>query len=104
MKTGIVSVQGSDFRWAALRKQGWASDSGPYGHSVAVTKVASGNRELILEFDRDPRFHRGMAKHLRLRIPDRRLIECILKAIEAGWNPESRGKAFVFKAGPPSRH
>lgn len=77
---------------------------GRTGHAVSVTKVASGNRELILEFDRDPRFHRGMAKHLRLRIPDRRLIECILKAIEAGWNPESRGKAFVFKAGQPSRH
>jgi len=104
MKTGIVSVQGSDFRWAALRKQGWASDSGAYGHAVSVTKVASGNRELILEFECDPRFHRGMAKHLKLRIPDRRLIECILKAIEAGWNPESRGKAFVFKTGSPSSH
>jgi len=69
-----------------------------------MKKVASENRELILEFDRDPRFHRGMAKPLRLQIPGLRLIECILKAIKAGWDPESCGKAFVLKAAPPSRH
>jgi hypothetical protein len=104
MKTGIVNVQGLDFRWTAARKQGWASATGAYGHAVSVKKIEAPGRELILEFDVDRRFHRGMGKHLRLRIPDRRLVECLLDAIEAGWDPESRGKAFVFKAGPPNPH
>jgi hypothetical protein len=66
-----------------------------------LVQSEQGGRDLWLEFDH-VKGHRDMSKHMRFRIPDVRLIELIRNAMASGWEPESRGKPFVFHAGKPT--
>jgi hypothetical protein len=43
-----------------------------------------------------------MPEHVRFRVPNKRLIQSVENAIEAGYDPDSRGKDFVFEAGSVS--
>ena len=84
--------------WSVYRQPSWTS-TGLAGMAVLVEALESGGRDLLLEFEIEGRAHRCMPSHQRFRISDRRLIECVQKAMAAGWDQESRGKRFVFKLG-----
>jgi hypothetical protein len=100
MKTGILNVDGVEYRWQVYRQPRWTSARSLLGMAILVEPPTQSRRELLLEFDIDPSRHGDMPQHQRFRVTDRRLIECIENAIKAGWDPTSRGKRFVYDAGP----
>jgi hypothetical protein len=100
LKSGTIEVEGIEYRWSIYRQPMWVSERGFVGMAILVETMESSTRELLLEFAMDHSTgHRCMTSHVRFRISNRRLIECVQNAIRAGWNPNSRGKRFIFEAG-----
>lgn len=100
-KTGPnrVVIDGGEYAWEL--RHGWMFDwdDSTQGISVSVSRNPGRTRELIL----DLRFQVPGAEH---RPPparvERAVVGAIRDAIEAGWDPESRGKAFRH-GGPVSK-
>lgn len=103
IKKGSIRIGEMDFRWMVFRQPAWSR--GPHdayvlrGLAILVEPPEQSRRELVLEFEIDRRQHGDMPQHQRFHIPDGRLIEAVENAIRAGYDPESRGKRFVYEAG-----
>lgn len=69
------------------------------GLAILVEHPQPSHRDLLLEFDIDRKRHGDMPQHQRFHIHDGRLVEAIESAMEAGYDPASRGKRFVHEAG-----
>jgi hypothetical protein len=104
MKKGIVKVGGADYRWSVYHQPTWTTGRSPgytlLGLAVLVEPAEPRRRQLLLEFAIDRTRHGDMPQHQRFRLHDGRLIESIESAMKAGWDPASRGKRFVYEAGP----
>jgi hypothetical protein len=100
MKSGSVQVDGVEYRWSVYRQPSWSSE-GLVGMAILIELTETGTRELLLDFEmNDPGIHRCTPNQQRFRVSNKKLVQCIQAAIEAGWNPHKRGKRFVFQAGP----
>lgn len=104
IKNGVIKVDGIQFHWSVLRQPSWTrarTHDTPtlLGLAILIELPDASHRELVLEFDAHESRHRNMKHHQRFHLPDSRLMLAIEKAIEAGWDPHSRGKRFVFQAG-----
>jgi len=99
-KKGLIQVGNSEFRWSVHRQPRWIADRGFLGLAILIELPSESRRKLILEFDFDKSWHRAMPQHQRFRVPNKRLVQCVENAIEVGYDPDSRGKDFVFEAGP----
>jgi hypothetical protein len=100
MKNGTVRVEDVEYHWSIYRQPRWTGTGVPLGLAILVKAANSGGRELILEFAMGPTRHGDVPQPQRLRVSNRRLIECIQNARNAGWDPDTRGKFFFFDAGP----
>ena len=108
VKASVVRVGEAKFRWSVLHEQTWARDRHDLavvvGLAILVEPPEPSRRELLLQFDVDrsrgkSSRHRNMPERQRFRIHEGRLVEAIRSAMLAGWDPNSRGKRFVFQAG-----
>ena len=99
--TGSVSIGDTEFKWHVRR---WPGASNAYenyrGLSVAVCVESGRPKELHVEFTfADYSFERP--KHQAEF--ERRLRSAIEAAMESGWRPLARGKAFVFSVPAAAR-
>ena len=101
---GSLDVEGYCLCWELLSEPQWTSEHGYKGLCISVRTADHSHRELVLEYPiPNKRTGNGL-----LQLPQRPNIS--IKAIEAGvrraltsgWEPESRGKLFVFKIGEDS--
>jgi hypothetical protein len=99
MKAGTVVVEDVEYRWSVYRQPRWTGSGVLLGLAILVNAVQSGGRELVLQFSIDPTRHGEMPQPRRLRVSNRRLMECIQIARDSGWDPNTRGKPFFFAAG-----
>ena len=86
----IVSVDGTDYAWAS--RHGWLVwGKGIKALSISVSLQPGRTRELILDFTMKVGVEDGPPS-------DRRVVQALAPAIraalKAGWDPESRGRAF----------
>jgi hypothetical protein len=102
VKANTILVDGIEFCWSVFREQCYANSGSGQGDclglAILVESKEPSRRSLLLQFDY-VNGHRNMPSHQRFKISDRRLVECIQNALSTGWDPESRGKQFVFNAG-----
>jgi hypothetical protein len=102
VRKGIVNVGGIDFRWSVFRLPVWTRVQDVpklLGMAILVERPEPGHRDLLLEFAIDPNRHGDMPQHQRFHLPNGRLLAAIEEAIQAGYDPDSRGKRFVHEAG-----
>lgn len=86
----VVSVDGTEYVWAC--RHGWVVwGKGIKAVSVSVSLNPGRTRELILDFTVDVGRDEGAPSDVRVV---RALEAAIRSAREAGWDPESRGRAF----------
>jgi len=86
--------------WTLASEPQWSNSGGGYkGMCVSVQVSDQSRRELIIEYPY-PRDKRGKHMPLPQRPPiSSSMVETsIRQAVSAGWDPNSRGKAFVFLA------
>lgn len=97
-RDGLIAVEGSRLRWELLSEPQWTSEDGYRGLRISVRTEEGHHRELVLEYP----FPRKITGIGLPQLPQRpqfsvREIETdVRRAIAEGWNPESRGKTFVF--------
>jgi hypothetical protein len=86
----IVAVDGTDYAWSY--RHGWVVwGKGIKAISVSVSLHPGRTRELILDFTLKVNDGDGTPSEARVL---HALVSAIRSAREAGWDPESRGRAF----------
>ncbi|WP_374471157.1 hypothetical protein [Phenylobacterium sp.] len=88
-----IVVAGEAYVWRLQRQPVWSSDPKERRGMAVAVRHAEGQREAVLEFPpgRDPRF--GLRQLNPAQIPPELVARAIASAIEAGWEPLSRGKS-----------
>ena len=91
---GFIEIDGAALRWELLSEPQWTSE-GSKGLCFSVKAEGGKHRELLLEY---PFEQTGWRPQLPQRpaISSKLLEIDIRRAITAGWDCASRGKAFVF--------
>lgn len=94
---GSIVIEGMDLLWHVHREPQWCTDDGWKGMSIAVCLADHKCRELLIEYPFKRRAN-GMADFpQRPNIIAKALETDIRTAMEAGWDPTSRGKVFAFQ-------
>lgn len=91
-----IEVDGEPYVWRLQRQPQWSSDiAGWRGMAIAV-RHREGQREAVVEFPPGPERKYG-APHLHAaQIPQTLVSNAIASAIQAGWEPLSRGKTVAI--------
>lgn len=93
--SGTVDVGGLQYEWELRSEPHWSEFDGWKGMTVALQRK-NAQRGALLEFPAPKRLIRGMQRG-RLQIGDAVVIRGIQAALDAGWEPDSRGKPMVFE-------
>ncbi len=101
---GTFMMDGVELHWSLLREAQYTTNDGYKGMAFTVrAKSDPGSnrvfRELILEFPFPKRKYR-FAHQEKERIEPRRVEAATRQAMEAGWDPVSRGRVFAFQIEP----
>jgi len=91
---GVVHIGGTKCQWH-IRHYGGASTAyeNQRGLSVSVCAEPGRTKELVVEFAFTDYFFKPPPQQAEF---ERRLYMAVEGAIEAGWRPLARGRAFVF--------
>lgn len=92
--SGIVDVGRFQYEWELRNEPQWSESEGWKGMTVALLRKHT-QRGALLEFPPPKRLIKGMQRG-RLQISDAVVIRGIQAALDAGWDPASRGKPMVF--------
>ncbi|MES2497971.1 MAG: hypothetical protein V4618_17795 [Pseudomonadota bacterium] len=93
--SGIVAVDGFDYEWEVRREPQWSESEGWIGTAVALQQKDT-QRGAVIEFPPPKRLLKGLQRG-RLQVNDAILARGIRAALQAGWEPSSRGKPMVFE-------
>jgi hypothetical protein len=95
-----VTIDGVPMIWRLHREQNWTTDEKAVGLAIQVQVVGPVRRELFLEYPAVRKQQTGYAAPaltIRPPIVAAKVVGHIREAIAAGWDPESRGKPFVYE-------
>ncbi len=95
-----VTIGGVKLVWSLHREQQWCTADGWKGLSIQVNTLDGKRRELLLEYPtvKNKKTHLDRVTwSTRPRISPENVESHIKLAIAAGWDPDSRGQAFVYK-------
>jgi len=91
---GEVMVDGQEYAWRLHREPQWCTADGWRGMVVAVNHT-DGQREALLEWPMPKGGSHSVPYRQRPKIDLPLLKQAIRKALEAGWEPLSRGKPIA---------
>jgi hypothetical protein len=96
-----VTIDGVGLVWRLHREQQLSTDDGCKGMGIHVRVAEGVRRELHLEYPLVKTQKNGYTRidPVRLGISAARVEAHIREAIAAGWDPDSRGKPFVYEVG-----
>ena len=94
---GTLNIDGAKLAWVLISEPQWTSH-GLKGLCVSVRSEDGRHRELILEyaFPKKPTDRVAIVPQ-RPAFSEKKIEADIRRAIARGWDPESRGKAVVFR-------
>jgi hypothetical protein len=95
---GTVTVDGQQMNWSLVREQCWTTDDGWKGIAVSVVLAEGTHRVLQLDYPAVSTKNRGyvLTGDARTKVTPAKLEMHIRQAMEAGWDPVSRGRPFIF--------
>jgi hypothetical protein len=95
-----VTIDDVPMVWRLHREQNWTDDEKAVGLAIHVQVVGLVRRELYLEYPAVRKQQNGYTtavSTIRPPIVAAKVTAHIREAIAAGWDPESRGKPFVYE-------
>lgn len=98
---GTVEVDGEAYEWELRRQPMRTTGNNWQGIGIALRHVDF-KREALVQFPMVMRAN-GMPNFERQRISVEAVKNAIASAIEAGWDPASRGKTMVFEVDADGR-
>ena len=90
--SGSLDVDGFALRWCLKSEQIWDPQGNHIGLRLSVERADETRRELVLEYP----FREG-GRIERPDIDPHTLQSDIRRVMDAGWNPKSRGRPFIFQ-------
>lgn len=91
-----IEVGGEPYVWRLHRQPGWSGDGAErHGKAIAV-RHKEGQREAVVEFPPGPQPRYGDPRLKPSQIAPELVAKAITSAIEAGWEPLSRGKTVAI--------
>ena len=92
---GVLDVDGTLLQWRLVSEPQWTTEHGAKGICFSVQAQEGSHRELLLEYPfeqpgRMPMFPQRPAFSAKTLEAD------VRRAVAAGWEPLSRGKAFLY--------
>jgi len=93
--SGTVTVDGFDYEWELRREPQWSESDGWKGMAIALQQQDM-PRGALIEFPPPKRLLKGLPRG-RLQISDPVVSRGIRAALQAGWEPGSRGKPMIFE-------
>lgn len=96
---GLTTVDGVRLAWRLLSEPQWTSEHGYKGLCISVQTEDGHHRELILEYPFPKKFNGAGLLQLpqRPKVSVKTIEADIHLAMAAGWEPDSRGKKFIFR-------
>jgi len=91
---GVVSVDGAEFTWRLHREPQWCTTDGWRGLVLAVRHV-DGQREALVEWPMPRSGSHSVPYRQRPKLDTPLLTQGVRTALDAGWDPLSRGKAVA---------
>lgn len=92
--SGVVEVDGEFYEWS-VRRQPRPAGGGVWEGIALTLRLKDFKREAIVQFPM-PMRPNGWPDLEKQRINVDAVKNAVSSAIEAGWNPTSRGRAMVF--------
>jgi hypothetical protein len=94
-----VAIDGFSLIWRLYREQQWCTADRWKGVAIHVSVAAGARRELYLEYPpvRTHKVGYTRVDPVQQRISPAKVEAHIRQAMEAGWDPSSRGKPFVYQ-------
>jgi len=92
--SGTIEVDGTVYDWQLEREPQWSDAEGWKGMTVSLVERDC-QRAALLEFPAPKRLLKGLQRG-RLQIDDPTVTRGVRAALQAGWEPMSRGKPMVF--------
>ena len=103
-ESSIATVGAASFRFKVHREPQWCGADGWKGLALAIESVEKPGRNLIVELPFERASHRSTPHRQRPAISIADVERYIREAMNAGWDPESRGKPFVYELpAPPNK-
>jgi hypothetical protein len=96
---GAMNVDGLSVVWELLSEPQYSnSGDGRIGMRIGVRVADAAQRELTIEYPY-PTDRRGLPKPVpqRPQVSQPMVEKSVRQALEAGWDPHSRGKTFIFQ-------
>lgn len=91
-----IEVGGEPYVWWLQRRPQWSSDPAERrGMGIAV-RHRDGRREAVLEFPPGPQPRFGLRQLQASQVAPELVAKAVASALEAGWEPLSRGKAVII--------
>jgi len=96
----LVTINGMPLIWHLHREQQWSTEDKMKGLAIHVRVSGLARRELFLEY---PVVRRQLSEYsmdalnARPTVVAAKVTGHIREAMAAGWDPESRGKPFVYE-------
>ena len=98
-----VTLRGANLVWRLHREQQWCGEDGWRGVAIHVRIAQGTRRELHLEYPAVKVQKIGYTRTDRIEVNIRpaKVEQDIAQAMDAGWDPESRGKPFIYVLDEP---
>ena len=99
---GKVAVDGVSYGWILRREPQWSPVHGWVGVVITVEPEEEPRKQLVIEYPIPDDWKPAGPMGHRLQRPaidSADFPEQIAQALDAGWDPTSRGKPFVFVVG-----
>ena len=98
---GKITLDGHELEWRLHREQQNFGDGGWVGVAIEVRAIDGRHRELYLEYPVAglEKLSLARAEIMQPQIQTAKVVEHIKQAMEAGWDPASRGRPFVYEVG-----
>ena len=91
-----IEVGGDPYLWRLQRRPQWSSDPAERRGMAIAVRHKQGQREAVLEFPPGPQPRFGAPQLDASRIAPALVARAIASAIEAGWEPLSRGRTVAI--------
>lgn len=91
-----IKVDGETYVWRVQRQPVWAYDTAGWRGMAIAVRHSEGLREAVLEFPPAPPPRKGTPLIAPGQVPVQVVQKAIRAAIDAGWEPLSRGKTVAI--------
>lgn len=91
-----ITVDGEPYVWRLQRQPQWSSDTKGWQGMALAVRHQEGQREAVVEFPPGHQPAYGLPQLKPAQIKPELVARAIASAIEAGWEPHSRGKTVAI--------